>query len=574
MRKNNQSIIILSIILILVIICAIGAYMFFMTDMLKSNRELFVKYFTQNVEIFEKITYSDMSAIYKNYVNENKYESKTTVTMTHSEGGEISNLINDFSAQIDIQKNDEEQFLYADAQMIYKDEECLEAEVMKDQALYGIKFPGISKKFVTIQNDEKLETISNEMGIDVSYLQAVMKILDGNIGMNSTEQTTSLKDKYINIITTALSNGEFEKQKNALITYNDVTTKTNSYSVTLNSEQVKKLSLEILNNLKNDMDLFKELPQNLGIKQIEQLIDSAIESVNDALEIPIIKIITYEQKQQTIRTILEIGEYKVVVENVEDDTEIISNISCINDDETIQYDFEMSKINTENKKNLQIIVDTIQGEERYTLSIFNEMNLLDNGVNINTEISHKKDITTTAIVLENKLITDANIQKSISLSTNNIVLLNTLDEVTRKQFIAELKERMPMKIENRIDETVDNPSKENETEGEITKIEINKFNAKFEFYTGDEVSEENVKKLLDIVKSNILGHAITVIENPETTSNNQKSKNMITIYIEKDKNNEESMAEILANLEKNKKYKVSISYKENGLIDNISITQN
>ena len=95
--------------------------------------------------------------------------------------------------------------------------------------------------------------------------------LEGNSYKCENRHTYDLsKSKYINIITTALSNGEFEKQKNALITYNDVTTKTNSYSVTLNSEQVKKLSLEILNNLKNDMDLFKELPQNLGIKQIEQ----------------------------------------------------------------------------------------------------------------------------------------------------------------------------------------------------------------------------------------------------------------------------------------------------------------
>lgn len=572
MRRNNQSIIIVSIIFILVIVCAIVAYLFLMTDMFKSNKELFVKYFAQNEETFKEIMDSQITTIYEDFVKQSKYESKTTVKMTNSEGGEISNLINDFSAQIDIQKNDEEQYLYADAQMIYKDEECLEAEIMKDQELYGIKFPGISRKFVTIQDDDKLENIANELGIDVSYLETIMNILDGNVQINSTEQVSALKSKYINIITTAISNGTFEKQKDALITYNDVTTKTNSYSVTLNAEQVKNLSLEILNNLKTDMDSFEEL--QLAREQIEKIINDAIESVNDALEIPTIKVTIYEQKQQTIRTVIQIGAYKVIFENTEANGEITSKINYINDDETVQYEFEIKKAYVENKENFETTIDAIVGEESYTISILNEMQLSDNEINVNTEISHKQDITTTAIVLENKLITGGNFEKSISLTDDNIVLLNTLDEGIRKQFIAELKERMPIKIEGKIDEKLEKPTEDPEIEGEMSQVEINKFNAKFEFYTGEEVSEENVKKLLEIVKNNIVGHVITDIEDTETTSSNKKTKNMITIYIEKDKTNEQSMTEILANIEKNKKYKVSISYKEsNGLIDSISIVQ-
>lgn len=572
MRKNNQSIIILSIILILVILGAIVAYLFFMTDMLKSNKEVFAKYFGQNEETFQEIMDSQIAIIYGDFVKQNKYESSTSVRMTHSEGGEISNLINDFSAQINIQKNAEEQYLYADAQMIYKDEECLETEIMKDQGLYGIKFPGISRKFVTIQNDDKLENIANELGIDVSYLETLVNILDGNVQISSNEQIT-LTDKYSNIIATALSNGIFEKQKDALITYNNVTTKTNSYSVTLNGEQVKKLSLEILNNLKTDIDSFEEL--QLSTEQIEKSINEAIESVNDALEIPTIKVTVYAQKQQTIRTVIQIGAYKIIVENAGAKGEITSKISYINDDETVQYDFEINKAYVENKENFEMTIDAMVGEESYTISILNEMQLSDNEINVNTEISHKQDITTTAIVLENKLITGSNFEKAISLTDDNIVLLNTLDEAIRKQFIAELKERMPIKIEGKIDEKVEKPSEDPEIEGEMSQVEINKFNAKFEFYTGDEVSEENVKKLLEVVKNNIVGHGITAVEDAENTSSNKKQKNILTIYIEKDKTNEQSMTEILANIEKNKKYKVSISYKEsNSLIDSISIIQN
>lgn len=91
MKKSKGVVIAISIVLILAIVAATFAYLFFMTDVLKSNEELFIKYFAQNEEILQKITDFQTIKVYENLQNENKYESNTNIKMIHSEGGEISN---------------------------------------------------------------------------------------------------------------------------------------------------------------------------------------------------------------------------------------------------------------------------------------------------------------------------------------------------------------------------------------------------------------------------------------------------------------------------------------------------
>ena len=116
--------------------------------------------------------------------------------------------------------------------------------------------------------------------------------------------------------------------------------------------------------------------------------------------------------------------------------------------------------------------------------------------------------------------------------------------------------------------------KENETESiatenEMSPVEINEFNAKFEFYSGDEVSAENVKKLLDIIKNNVSGY-----ENGTVTVENETSKSNIILYIEKGQTNQESITKALEEINDSKKYKIQIVYKEsNGLIDYVKINE-
>lgn len=584
MRRNNKLIIVISIVFALAIVGAIFGYLFLATDIFKSNEELFAKYIQQNTEAFQKMLDFQTFKVYDNLKEQDKYESNTNVKMIHSEGGEISNPLNNLTVKLDIQKNDEEQYKYIDGQILYEDEEYLEAEIIKEEDIYGIRFTDAVKQFITVKEDENIENVANDIGIDIEQLNV---LINGSEQIIPNESILVLKDKYSNILIEELKKGTFQKQKNAMITYNDITTETNAYSVSLSSKQVEDILLQILNNIKNETEILDKLQTIISKEDAIKQIDEMIGFVSEELEVQTIKVTVYEQKQKAIRTVIEIGTNKITIDNIEQAEGIKTkiNYSNLSDEQAKEYVFEISKQNTENQEKVEINMNAINGEENYTIAILSQMQSSNNITEFNIQIDHKQGITTTSLVLENEVNVGNDFEKEQSLTEENNILISSLEQEKRKQLIDLLKQLVPQKINERIklletkfgiiydgNEGIQNT--ENTESGDVvTQVEINKFNSKFEFYTGNEVSAENVKTLLDTVKNNISDYSIITagdIENTET----EETKVDIKLYIEKDKTNEEAMAKTLEKIDDNKKYKVLIFYKEsNGLIDYITITE-
>lgn len=581
MKNNKKLTIIISIIIILAIIGVVFAYLFIATDIFKGSNELFAKYFAQNKQAIEKVF--DIRALekYKNLEYENKYESNTVVSMVYSEGGEISNPLNDLSIKLDIQKDDEEQYKYIDGKILFKDEEYIEAEIIKEQEQYGIRFIDAFMQFITVKDDESLEEISDDLGIDVSQMKTLLGVIDSKDQITEGLQLSDLKQEYIDIVTTAISSGTFEKQRNAMITYNNITTKTNAYSVLLSNEQVGNIIIDILKNIKSDTQILDKIQTVMGSDTFITSIDDIIDKINNEIEIPTIKITVYEQKQKTIRTDIEMDSYKISIENVEQDEEIKTIIyySNLNSEQITQYNVEIIKKDTYDQEDFQIIINAIQGDETRTITISNQMKLLDNKIEMNTEINCKQDITTISILIDNDFNIDTDFDKRETLEKKNYIPLNNLNEQKRKELISLLEQIVPQKISEKIvllEEKFENNNQDSvdSDADEMSQAEINKFNAKFEFYTGDEVSVENIKTLINVVKENLRDYEIETNQ-PSEDSEIKETKTSIKLYIDKDETNDAGVEKVLEEIKSNKKYKVLVFYKEsNGLIDYITITEN
>ena len=189
MKKNKILVITIIIFLILAIAGGVLAYLYMATDIFKSGKELFSKYFLQELEVIEKMTNLETVEIYQKLQNENKYESTTNIKTVYSEGGEISNPLNNLSAKLDIQKDNEQKYFYANGQVLLKEEEIIEeqtvikdnkylqAELIRQDEQYGIRFTDAVKQFVTVKNDENLENIANEIGVEKSVLGLIIKMV-------------------------------------------------------------------------------------------------------------------------------------------------------------------------------------------------------------------------------------------------------------------------------------------------------------------------------------------------------------------------------------------------------------
>ena len=589
MRRNRKLIVIIIVILILAIASAVFAYLYFMTDMFRSNQELFAKYFMQNGEMLQKMTDLKTAEVYKNLENESKYESNTNISVSYSEGGEISNPLNNLTAKLDVQKDNEQQYTYIDGQILYEDEEYLEAELIQEQNVYGIRFTDAIQQFITVENDENVDEVMSDIGLTTEQAESLIGLIEGEI--NSNENFTALKDKYLSIITSNIANGVFSKQKNAMITYNNNTINTNAYSVLLSSEQVENILIEILNNLKNETEL---LQITGNAENIIDRIDGTINRLSNEIVIPEIKITVYEYNKNTIRTVFDVNAYSISIENTEENGEIKTkiNYSDFSGEQTIEAEIEISKISYENEENIEITANITEGNDEYTRTLSHTMQQSQGQINVNTEIGYREDITVASLIIENNVNIGQDFEKSQTLGSENSRSISSLDQQRRQELISIIENIVKEKINERIAllrENMGMTNNENvEGEDEMSQIEINRFNAKFEFYTGEEVSAENVQMLLDVVKDNMSSYELInsetsetlgTSENPETSDNlsdttSEDDKINIRLNIEKDQINEQGINEVLEKIDTSKKYNVTINYQEsNGLIEYISIIE-
>ena len=552
------------VIVFIVVLCITGgvlAYLFLTTSAFKSDKEMFLEYFSQNIQMLNNMK---SSGTYKQILDEETFESNTEIKVSNSRGGEISSPLNDLSMAINMQKDNANRYSYTDAQLLFKDEEYLEVELIEDQDLSGIRFTDVVKQFITKREEDETGKIP------VSIEEII-----------SEEEITSIKEKCVNIIKQELENATYSKIKNTMITYNNNTIKTNAYTVTLTQDQVGNIILTILENLKTD-EIILQKAEMFGITNLGEEIDKLIDDLSDYENIHEMKITVYEQNDILIRTIVEYAGNTITLENsVENNSQKIKlQVSYPNFDKVVEQNLEITKTITDNEETYNISIELIDGEDTKTINFTNQLTINEQNIIINTQAQYTQGIETTTITAINNTNLVDNIENKFILDESNNAILTDYDETTRETVINLLKENVPKVFENRINLLSEllgfkQPEEQEPTEpGEMTQVEINRFNAKFEFYTGQSVTAENVKTLLDVVKDNLGNVEITQIGEVTEDMDEEDIKENIKLIIEKDKPNQELIQQVLEKIDDDTKYNVEIVYKqENGIIDYINITE-
>ena len=102
---------------------------------------------------------------------------------------------------------------------------------------------------------------------------------------------------------------------------------------------------------------------------------------------------------------------------------------------------------------------------------------------------------------------------------------------------------------------------------DLTKTEINRFNAMFQFYSGTGISGANVKQMVELSKDYLESVNIEPIEG-------ENNKEKITLNIKLGSANVELANSIIERIDEQKKYEVSMTFNEtNGILETITITQ-
>ena len=588
MRSSRKILmIVIIIIVVLAIVGAVLGYLYIKTDFLKSNKELFGKYIMQDIQKIQQMTQSNIYQTYKDIKNQNMYEMNTDINISYSEGGEISNPFNGLTFNFKEQKDNG--YSYRNAKILYQDESYFEIEGIKDEDLYGIRFPNEIKQYLSIRNTDNAQYLE-EVGINEKILVEIMQILDNNnllINEIFTEdEIKTLANKYFNIIKEGIENASFSNQKNVLITLNNNTIKANSYTATLQPNQVQEIINQLLGNIENDEIILNKIDEiGLDKEKFINQIDEYLENLGIDQQLPTVKITVYSKDGETLRTVIEYGVEKVTIENSIDNNVQKLNIQKIvlNDNEQKEQTIEIQKAQENSNENYNIKLNIVNGTQQENIEFNIQMQNNNDYIETITNIKYIEEITNIEITLNNTVNTE--ITESTQLDETNNIILTDLDDATRENVLNIVKTAIPERITSRIQEIIEKlkvqeyinqlvtpkeelPQEEEpieETENssgeQMSQVDINRFNAKFEFYTGNEVSSGNVKTLLDIAKSHL--NSVEISENGE-----------IKLIIEKDKENTEQMNKALEQIEDKGKYKVAITYKDsNGMVDYITINK-
>ena len=268
-QKKNRGLLITIIILLVMIILLGGiiAYLYFFTDILKSNKQLFFEYSSQLIQTKEGFLEDNLIQYFQKRQS-TSYENKGEVSFDISipdleEELETTNNSNiTFSGKTDPSNSKSEQ----EISLNYSDSVNFPLTYRRNGNISGIQTQYIGNNYVAIKNDEEL-----------SGFDDINNIINMSNVQFSSEEIQNLKTTYFDNILNNLEESKFSK-----VTEENLT----GYKLTLTGEEFKNVLSQILTTLKTDENTMNKIKVILDIfgsslRMNSNSIDNLINDIND-----------------------------------------------------------------------------------------------------------------------------------------------------------------------------------------------------------------------------------------------------------------------------------------------------
>lgn len=604
-RKKRIALAIAIPSIIVIIIIITGILLYLNTDMFKSNKTLFFKYFGKNSENIKEIEEIFESTEYEKNLQNNKYTDDINIKVNYTNNLQTtsednSNTINNVKLLIKGEEDKNNKYSYKDFKLEKdkniatntenqsssensnesnnKEQNIMEVEYIKNDNNYGIRFSDLFKQYLLVENNN-LKDLFRKIGYSEQELENVPDSIEINdITLSdikfTEDEIKQLSEKYSEIINKKVSKEKFEKNSKQVITINEKNITTNAYILKLTNEELNNLYVDLLESLKQDEIILNKIESiqnkinsiNINSSESKDLkesfaeeIDLQIEKINKTnIGNQETKIIVYENSGKTIRTAIQGKDYEINFDYI--NTQDEKNIELIvKKDEIETYNIKLKKDKDgikldiySNDENNPIKISLEQNKNESDKKCSNNINLKYENANSKLEVSAEQEIN----------IVD-NFENENTLNDQNSILLNGLEKEQLQAVLNQVSEEVQQKINSISEEVKINDIQEiletlgiinkqqNIEAGGITETEKNRFNSKFEILKGEELDNENVLKVVEAVKDNII--------NAQVDTNEE-----IKIEISRNESNqdiEKSLEEYIKK-EKDKKYNIKIEYDE------------
>ena len=604
-RKKRIALAIAIPSIIVIIIIITGILLYLNTDMFKSNKTLFFKYFGKNSENIKEIEEIFESSEYEKNLQNNKYTDDINIKVNYTNNLQTtseddSNTINNVKLLIKGEEDKNNKYSYKDFKLEKdkniatntenqsssensnesnnKEQNIMEVEYIKNDNNYGIRFSDLFKQYLLVENNN-LKDLFRKIGYSEQELENVPDSIEINdITLSdikfTEDEIKQLSEKYSEIINKKVSKEKFEKNSKQVITINEKNITTNAYILKLTNEELNNLYVDLLESLKQDEIILNKIESiqnkinsiNINSSESKDLkesfaeeIDLQIEKINKTnIGNQETKIIVYENSGKTIRTAIQGKDYEINFDYI--NTQDEKNIELIvKKDEIETYNIKLKK----DKDGIKLDIYSNDETNPIKISLEQNKNESDKKCSNNINLKYENANSKLEVSAEQEINIVDNFENENTLNDQNSILLNGLEKEQLQAVLNQVSEEVQQKINSISEEVKINDIQEiletlgiinkqqNIEAGGITETEKNRFNSKFEILKGEELDNENVLKVVEAVKDNII--------NAQVDTNEE-----IKIEISRNESNqdiEKSLEEYIKK-EKDKKYDIKIEYDE------------
>ena len=469
------------------------ASLFLFTDILKSDKEMFITYGTKIFSNEEGIIDNDLiQYIEKKKSNSYKNTSDISFDMELPESDlEQQNLVNDFNIKLSGIMDSANNSLEQNVSLNYSNEVNFPFVYRKIDGLKGFQTQYVGSKYIVKNEEKELD----EIGIDLNQVENI----------NFLEKIEVPLGKLQNIEVTYLSNvfEQIEKEKFSKVEIDGKV----GYRLSLTGEELKNILLQSLENLKNNENIINQINEILSLENssskitknsIEQTIEDLNNNTVENLEITI-----ELTNNELIGLKIIYGQNMFNVEKEKDSNNLSYNINLnvvINDKTNINAGLTASYSN--------IITQSVT--ENYELSLGGDINISADG---------NEDIQTVAYKYNFKNDVDFTSVDSIEIfNDENSIILSEQDEEVKNNLINAIQQRMAEVNKNQMEEIGANETKNpinylqpqyiiqalnfSSMRTKLSEQEIASFNNKFELYRESNEKGVTVKGLLSTIALN------------------------------------------------------------------------
>ena len=604
-RKKRIALAIAIPSIIVIIIIITGILLYLNTDMFKSNKTLFFKYLGKSSENIKEIEEIFESTEYEKNLQNNKYTDDINIKVNYTNNLQTtsednSNTINNVKLLIKGEEDKNNKYSYKDFKLEKdkniatntenqsssensnesnnKEQNIMEVEYIKNDNNYGIRFSDLFKQYLLVENNN-LKDLFRKIGYSEQELENVPDSIEINdITLSNIKFTEDeikqLSEKYSEIINKKVSKEKFEKNSKQVITINEKNITTNAYILKLTNEELNNLYVDLLESLKQDEIILNKIESiqnkinsiNINSSESKDLkesfaeeIDLQIEKINKTnIGNQETKIIVYENSGKTIRTAIQGKDYEINFDYI--NTQDEKNIELIvKKDEIETYNIKLKK----DKDGIKLDIYSNDETNPIKISLEQNKNESDKKCSNNINLKYENANSKLEVSAEQEINIVDNFENENTLNAQNSILLNGLEKEQLQAVLNQVSEEVQQKINSISEEVKINDIQEilealgiinkqqNIEAGGITETEKNRFNSKFEILKGEELDNENVLKVVEAVKDNIINAQVDTNEEIkiEISSNesNQDIEKSLEEYIKK---------------EKDKKYDIKIEYDE------------